>query len=70
MILHKHSVEHPAAKAVRTRRNLIAQTFQEIEKSKYWKSRKKLKILSVACGPSYELKDIIKKANNVISIHY
>jgi len=58
-IMHKHPMEHPAAQAVRTRRKLIASSFQTIEKSENWEGKNDLSILSVACGPAYELQDIV-----------
>jgi len=58
MIMHKHPMEHPAAQAVRTRRKLIASSFQDIERSDKWDSQKGISLLSVACGPAYELQDI------------
>ena len=64
MIMHKHPVEHPAAQAVRTRRKLIANSFKEIDNSGMWKSEKDLSILSVACGPAFELNDIIQNSSN------
>jgi extracellular factor (EF) 3-hydroxypalmitic acid methyl ester biosynthesis protein len=68
MILHKHSVEHPAAVAVRTRRKLISQTFSKIKKSANKTDKRKIEILSVACGPFYELQDIIDNAKD--TFHY
>ena len=64
MIMHKHPVEHPAAQAVRTRRKLIASSFRDIEDSANWKSEKNLSLLSVACGPAYELQDILQNSSN------
>ena len=64
MLMHKHPVEHAGAKAVRTRRKLIAQSFYEIEKSKKWQGEQKIRILSVACGPAYELQDISVNSEN------
>lgn len=58
MLMHKHPVEHAGAKAVRTRRKLIAQSFHEIDRTKEWQDSQKLRVLSVACGPAYELQDI------------
>ena len=70
MILHKHSIEHPAAVAVRTRRKLIVQSFQDIEKSNSLKNKKNLRTLSVACGPFYELQDIIQNTNDSSQFHF
>jgi len=70
MLMHKHPMEHPAAQAVRTRRKLIAKSFQEIDKNNNWNDKKKLSILSVACGPAYELKDILTSSVNKSNIHF
>jgi extracellular factor (EF) 3-hydroxypalmitic acid methyl ester biosynthesis protein len=70
MIMHKHPLEHPAAQAVRTRRKLIAQSFQDIEKSDNWDTQKKLSVLSVACGPAYELNDILSHSKDNTKYHF
>jgi extracellular factor (EF) 3-hydroxypalmitic acid methyl ester biosynthesis protein len=70
MIMHKHPLEHPAAQAVRTRRKLIAQSFHEIEISNNWKNHKKLSLLSIACGPAYELQDILGNSANHDQYHF
>jgi extracellular factor (EF) 3-hydroxypalmitic acid methyl ester biosynthesis protein len=57
-LMHKHPVEHPAAQAVRNRRKLITQTLRKAQADRSPKG-KRMKILSVACGPAYELKDIL-----------
>ena len=57
-LMHKHPVEHPAAQAVRNRRNLITQTFKKARGDCASKG-KRVKILSVACGPAWELQDIL-----------
>ncbi len=70
MVMHKHPLEHPAAQAVRTRRKLIAQSFHEIEKSNNWDKYNKLSLLSVACGPAYELQDILSNSDNYTKYHF
>jgi extracellular factor (EF) 3-hydroxypalmitic acid methyl ester biosynthesis protein len=69
-VMHKHPLEHPGAKAVRTRRKLIAKSFDEIKKSKKWKNHKKLTLLSVACGPAYEIQDILGSSNDHSRYHF
>jgi extracellular factor (EF) 3-hydroxypalmitic acid methyl ester biosynthesis protein len=70
MVMHKHPMEHPAAQAVRTRRKLIANSFQEIESSGKWGKNRDLSILSVACGPAYELQDIITNSASHAKYHF
>jgi len=70
MIMHKHPLEHPAAQAVRTRRKLITQSFHDIEKTNLWNKQKKLSILSVACGPAYELQDILSESDDYSKYHF
>jgi len=70
MVMHKHPIEHPAAQAVRTRRKLIAKSFHDIEKANHWEKQNKLSILSVACGPAYELQDILSASENHSKYHF
>jgi extracellular factor (EF) 3-hydroxypalmitic acid methyl ester biosynthesis protein len=60
-IMHKHPIEHPAAQAVRTRRRLIAQMVHDRDKNGENGQNGKLNVLSVACGPAYEIHDIFTK---------
>ncbi len=69
-VMHKHPIEHPGSQAVRTRRKLIAKSFLELEKSKNWKNAKQLRLLSVACGPAYELQDLLSGTENPSRIHF
>ncbi|MDJ0809746.1 MAG: class I SAM-dependent methyltransferase [Desulfobacterales bacterium] len=63
-LMHKHPNEHPAAQAVRNRRKLIATMLGEL-KTRGPKSRgQKIKVLSVACGPAFELQDILTSAQD------
>lgn len=59
-LMHKHPVEHPAAQAVRNRRNIITQFLKTIKSEKLKENSKKIKVLSVACGPALELEDVLK----------
>lgn len=66
-VLHKHPIEQPGAQAVRNRRSMIADIIHGIQKSR---GRKRIKILSVACGPAFELNDVLvsRKDCNQLSI--
>ena len=68
-LMHKHPLEHPAAQAVRNRRDLIAQMLRTF-KSKKLNSNKKIKVLSVACGPAFELQDVITSAKDCAKFHF
>jgi extracellular factor (EF) 3-hydroxypalmitic acid methyl ester biosynthesis protein len=68
-LMHKHPIEHPAAQAVRNRRDLIAKMLGKI-KSREVKADKKIRILSVACGPASELQDILNSAEDCARIHF
>lgn len=57
-LLHKHPVETAAAQAVRNRRALIPAILKEIHKDFSKKKSEKLSILSVACGPAFEMQDL------------
>jgi extracellular factor (EF) 3-hydroxypalmitic acid methyl ester biosynthesis protein len=54
-VLHKHAIDQPAAEAVRNRRNTIARWFDSQFEGE------PVRMLSVACGPAYELVDILRR---------
>ena len=68
-LMHKHPIEHPAAQAVRNRRELISNKFNSIKK-RAGKNGVKAKILSVACGPAYEIQDIILAPKDCGQLHF
>jgi extracellular factor (EF) 3-hydroxypalmitic acid methyl ester biosynthesis protein len=55
-VLNKHPLEHPAAQAVRNRRELVTQRLLAVQGAH---GEDKLTVLSVACGPAFELQDIL-----------
>ena len=63
-LMHKHPIEHAAAQAVRNRRVLIADTLKETQKGSALPPDTPLKVLSVACGPAFELGDLLKTAED------
>lgn len=68
-LMHKHPVEHPAAQAVRNRRKLITQTLRRAQGERS-PNGKRMRILSVACGPAYELKDILVSPEDCEKYHF
>lgn len=69
-LMHKHPIEHPAAQAVRNRRDLIAKILGELKSRKLKGNGQKIKILSVACGPAFELQDVITSTEDCARIHF
>ncbi|TAL37021.1 MAG: class I SAM-dependent methyltransferase [Spirochaetes bacterium] len=60
-LMHKHPIEHPAAQAVRNRRVRIAKMLRETLGMFPNLPPKGFRILSVACGPAYEMQDLFRE---------
>jgi extracellular factor (EF) 3-hydroxypalmitic acid methyl ester biosynthesis protein len=59
-LMHRHPIERPAAQAVRNRRKIIAENLDQIHQKIGDSLEGRMKVLSVACGPAFELNNIIK----------
>ena len=69
-LLHKHPVEHPAAQAVRNRRTYISKMLRNFINDNTNASQQRVKVLSVACGPAYEITDTIITAEDTKWYHF
>jgi extracellular factor (EF) 3-hydroxypalmitic acid methyl ester biosynthesis protein len=69
-LMHKHPLEHPAARAVRNRRKLVTQKLIEGQNGNSALSGEKLKVLSVACGPAFEMQDILLSPEDCDKYHF
>ena len=69
-LMHKHPLEQSAAQAVRNRRKLIVQTLSNIQSDYPILPREKLKVLSVACGSAFEMKDILLSREDCEKYHF
>ena len=69
-ILNKHPLDHPGAQAVRNRRAIISRKLSEIKDRYRNHLEAKCKILSVACGPAFELKDLLSSPDDCDSFHF
>ena len=69
-LLNKHGVEHAAAQSVRNRVALIVQTLFDFQESPLGCSIDKLKILSVGCGPAFEIQDILRSSYDCNNYHF
>jgi extracellular factor (EF) 3-hydroxypalmitic acid methyl ester biosynthesis protein len=67
-LLHKHPLEQPAAQAVRNRRVLVARKLNEL-RNKVGRQTK-IRALSVACGPAWELQDAITAPEDAEAISF
>ncbi len=63
-LLHKHPVEQPGAQAVRNRRGLVTGMIKAEAAGSKGRSRRKIRVLSVACGPAFELTDFLDSRAN------
>jgi extracellular factor (EF) 3-hydroxypalmitic acid methyl ester biosynthesis protein len=69
-LMHKHPLEQPAAQAVRNRRKIIAKMIRNLNKDSNRGNNKKLKILSVACGPACEIQDVLISTKDCEKFHF
>jgi extracellular factor (EF) 3-hydroxypalmitic acid methyl ester biosynthesis protein len=69
-LLNKHGVEHAAAQSVRNRVALIVQTLFDFQESPLNCSMDKLKILSVGCGPAFEIQEILRSSHDCNNYHF
>jgi extracellular factor (EF) 3-hydroxypalmitic acid methyl ester biosynthesis protein len=63
-LFHKHVVEHPAAQSVRNRIKLIAKLLDSVNTEAGFSPRMNVQVLSVGCGPAFELQDVMMSPND------
>jgi extracellular factor (EF) 3-hydroxypalmitic acid methyl ester biosynthesis protein len=69
-LMHKHPIKHPAAQAVRNRRILISKTMQASRAHASQEGQEPFRVLSVACGPAFELFDLLKSPEDCDLYHF
>jgi extracellular factor (EF) 3-hydroxypalmitic acid methyl ester biosynthesis protein len=69
-ILHKYSVTQAAAQAVRNRRGEVADLLHAFAVRHLASSSEKLKVLSVACGPAFEVREILRTPDDCARMHF
>lgn len=69
-ILHKFSVDQPAADSVRNRRHIIAGIIRAIRERGQFDANRKMRVLSIACGPAVELGDILTSSEDCSQMHF
>ncbi|OHD22225.1 MAG: hypothetical protein A2Y38_18260 [Spirochaetes bacterium GWB1_59_5] len=68
-LLHNYSVKQPAAQAVRNRRYDVSTMLRDRLRELGSSTGKKVRILSVACGPAFEIRDILQSNEDCEKIH-
>jgi extracellular factor (EF) 3-hydroxypalmitic acid methyl ester biosynthesis protein len=69
-IINKHPLDHPGSSAVRNRRTLISKKLFEIKNRTRHQGNEKCRVLSVACGPAFELKDLLLSPEDSETFHF
>jgi extracellular factor (EF) 3-hydroxypalmitic acid methyl ester biosynthesis protein len=68
-LLHKHPLVQPIAQAVRNRRRMIPQVAREMVARFPKAGPHGVRLLSVACGPAWELRDLLLTSEDVTRYH-
>ena len=69
-LLHKHAVELGASQSVRNRISLIARKINNFQLLSHGLLADRLKILSVGCGPAFELENIFRDSKDPNSLSF
>ena len=69
-LMHKHPLDHSAARAVRSRRHVIANMARRIREYDTGITDGRLKVLSVASGSAIEIDDILVTAGDCEKYHF
>lgn len=69
-ILYKYSLEHPAAQSVRNRRIMVPKILSEVRNEFCKTTTDNFSVMSVACGPAYELQDLFMINEDVAGFHF
>ncbi len=69
-LMHKHAVEQTAAQCVRNRREDIARLIHRFVADCVVPPEEKVRILSVACGPAVEVRDILRTNADCERLHF
>jgi extracellular factor (EF) 3-hydroxypalmitic acid methyl ester biosynthesis protein len=68
-LLNKFPLGEPAAQAVRNRRGIVAKALREFRAGAGARLSAPFRLLSVACGPAWEVADIVRTADDARNIH-
>ena len=69
-VMHRFSVDQEAAQAVRNRRLEVAGMLHRFIEESGVPRTEKLRVLSVACGPAFEVRDILRTPEDCVRMHF
>ena len=69
-LMHKHGVSHTAAESVRSRIDLIANMLSKVQSEFHFSSEERLKVLSVGCGPAFEMVEVLTSPQDCERYHF
>ena len=69
-LMHRHPIESSAAQAVRDRCKTIVEMMREARLTADIEPGERLKVLSVACGPAFELIDLLQTAEDCTNYEF
>jgi extracellular factor (EF) 3-hydroxypalmitic acid methyl ester biosynthesis protein len=69
-LMHKYPIDQPGAQSVRHRRKIIVQMLRKVENEMPISGQQGLRVLSVACGPAFEVGDILVSLGNFKKYHF
>ncbi|MGV7224363.1 MAG: class I SAM-dependent methyltransferase family protein [Nitrospinales bacterium] len=69
-LMHKYPIDQPGAQSVRHRRKIIRNMLRKVENKLTISEGQALGVLSVACGPAFEVCDILVSPGNFKKYHF
>ena len=69
-LMHKHGVSHTAAQSVRNRIDLVAKMLGKVQSESHLSPGQRLKVLSVGCGPAFEMIELLKSPQDCERYHF
>ncbi len=70
-VLNKYPLGEPSAQAVRNRRGIVARALRDFRAQTPDAERTKpFRVLSVACGPAWEMADIVRTSADAENVHF
>lgn len=69
-LMHKHGAEQSGSQSVRNRIELIANLLNNVCDNNGFSPQQKMEVLSVGCGPAFEIKDIVRSPQDCENFHF
>jgi len=69
-LMHKFPLDQPGAQSVRNRIKIVSELINIDLKEGYLSNKRRMEVLSVACGPAVEIEDIIVSKQDASKYHF